>query len=697
MASPRARSGGGQIEMSLNTSDYKAESVCTALLTLGDFWGYQKPKNVKKMEQPILARELSMPEFRPSNKKKTSSAKSKSSRKRTRKRKLSKISPVESTSRERGCVEYWNSCTKEWSKSLWSCTETDLRDSQLNYWSTHWNNTASNSWYTLKTKRYRDLTALSEAGRDRSSSLKTCSPSPPSLWRLITENERQKREGDVKLQAKKKRKQARSQSNKKQKEGEPKPLLRAKKVRVFASGENKILLKQWFGVVRRAYNIAVNIYYEIVDNNKKGRKFESKHYIAYWADRHRLAKDATGRPKMAIDSKTNTICHIVKEKVGHGKSLKNVMRRAEKHNMPHYVKVVPREIRVSGILDFLDAIKSTKAREDEQKIASKEQGDKDGKKPKKSKFKYRSRKDRNQTFEINARDWNAGLDNKKKETTAVIPVLFKKKLGWSKNDPYPDRVDNAVRVSMDKLGRVYCHFLRNVREEANLAPPITSASKHSTCALDPGVRTFQTIYDADGHAVEWGEGDMKTIFYLCRRIDKLQSKMSTRKKTPEDIRKGRKGKSRATYQRRRAFHRLIGKVKNKISEVHRKLALYLCSNYRTILIPKFDVKRMIKKQDRKLNAKTARAMTTWSHYKFRQLLLAKAETMPWCEVVVVNEAYTSKTCGYCGTLNRKLGSSKTFRCSNVECGIVADRDIHASRNILLRYLTTNNLRAQCVA
>jgi transposase len=49
-----------------------------------------------------------------------------------------------------------------------------------------------------------------------------------------------------------------------------------------------------------------------------------------------------------------------------------------------------------------------------------------------------------------------------------------------------------------------------------------------------------------------------------------------------------------------------------------------------------------------------------------------------------SEAYTSKQCGACGTINDRLGSSITFVCSN--CSSVADRDVHAARNVLLRFM-----------
>jgi putative transposase len=50
--------------------------------------------------------------------------------------------------------------------------------------------------------------------------------------------------------------------------------------------------------------------------------------------------------------------------------------------------------------------------------------------------------------------------------------------------------------------------------------------KHHTIALDPGVRTFLTGYDADGKIVEWGTKDMSRIYRLCKAVDDLQSRWS---------------------------------------------------------------------------------------------------------------------------------------------------------------------------
>jgi len=126
------------------------------------------------------------------------------------------------------------------------------------------------------------------------------------------------------------------------------------------------------------------------------------------------------------------------------------------------------------------------------------------------------------------------------------------------------------------------------------------------------------------------------------------------------------------------------KIKNIVKDLHFKLAKYLCSNYNHILLPEFKSQSMVKKKDRKIGSKTARAIMTWSHYTFQQRLLNKAKEFPWVKVFIVTEEFTSKTCGACGKLNDKLGSKKDFACSS--CDFKANRDINGARNILLKFL-----------
>ena len=321
----------------------------------------------------------------------------------------------------------------------------------------------------------------------------------------------------------------------------------------------------------------------------------------------------------------------------------------QKEREPDFVHECPQEIRESAVHQFFMAMHSTKAKEEEQAIRNE--------KKKKSELKFRSKKSTTQSIAFRGRTWN---------NDGKIYKLFSSMKTGKEKLPSKGKLECEVKITKDKIGRFFFCITNEIERKGENKTP---SSFHKTAVLDPGVRTFNSIYDPDGQSIEWGAGDMKQIFFLCRQGDKIQSKLS------EGI----------TTSRRKACHRKLAQIKNKINECHAKLALFLCENYKVILIPKFDVSRMIRKRDRKLHTKTIRSMCTWSHFRFRQTLMAKAECFKGVKVVIVNEAYTSKTCDECGHIHTKLGGNKVFKCP--ECGNIADRDVHAAKNILRRYLT----------
>ncbi|RQD80213.1 MAG: transposase [Methanocalculus sp. MSAO_Arc1] len=51
-----------------------------------------------------------------------------------------------------------------------------------------------------------------------------------------------------------------------------------------------------------------------------------------------------------------------------------------------------------------------------------------------------------------------------------------------------------------------------------------------------------------------------------------------------------------------------------------------------------------------------------------------------CQVVLVNPAQTTQMCSICGTIVKKTLSDRVHTCSH--CGLIMDRDLNASRNIM---------------
>lgn len=178
-------------------------------------------------------------------------------------------------------------------------------------------------------------------------------------------------------------------------------------------------------------------------------------------------------------------------------------------------------------------------------------------------------------------------------------------------------------------------------------------------ALDPGVRTFMTGYSQEA-CFEFGARDIG-------RINRLQYHLRTLKGS----------------RKRKAASRIRKKIKDLVSEVHWKVAKFLCENYNHILIPEFQVSRMVEKKNRKLHKTTVKSMLSWSHYGFRMRLIDQAKKYG-THIWITNESYTSKTCTRCGEINPTLGSSKVFNCS--KCGLTIDRDVGGARNVYIRAL-----------
>jgi putative transposase len=184
-------------------------------------------------------------------------------------------------------------------------------------------------------------------------------------------------------------------------------------------------------------------------------------------------------------------------------------------------------------------------------------------------------------------------------------------------------------------------------------------------ALDPGVRTFQTFYNPEFSGMI-GDGDMGRITRICYHLDSLISKRD-------------RLNSRKKHRINKAIKRMRHKIKDLIDEIHHKTAKFLVDNFDVILLPSFNVSQMVKKGKRKINSKTVRSMLTWAHYKFKCFLKNKCKEFNKV-LLIVNEAYTSKTVSWNGQINYSLGGSKVIK-DKTHC---VPRDINGARNIWVK-------------
>jgi putative transposase len=272
---------------------------------------------------------------------------------------------------------------------------------------------------------------------------------------------------------------------------------------------------------------------------------------------------------------------------------------------------------------------------------------------------YKSKKDKTQIFHIPSKFINF---NKMKFFKSSF-YLHRKMKTWIKN-----KLGNKLTgdLTIQKQGsRYYICVPFTVEKQI-------PQNRFKLVSLDPGVRAFLALWSPEGISGKLGEGIEDEIYELCLRIDDIVSEIAI------------EASKQRRYRLRKRMRKLRTKVTDIVDNLHNQCANFLCSNFETIIIPKFEAGKKASKKGRKINNETVRKMFTLSHGRFMEKLKDVAERMG-THIIECSEEYTSQTCGLCGNLNKKLGSSKVYRCK--ECDYEEDRDINGARNICIKVLT----------
>jgi putative transposase len=223
------------------------------------------------------------------------------------------------------------------------------------------------------------------------------------------------------------------------------------------------------------------------------------------------------------------------------------------------------------------------------------------------------------------------------------------KVKWSRELP---NEPSSVTVIKDAAGRYFLSFV--------VATEITPlAETHSSVGIDLGITDFATF--SSGEKVK----SPKPLKQRLKKLKRLQQKLS----------RTSKGSKRRELARKKVA-RLHGQVKNTRDDFLHQLTSRIIHENQVIVLEDLNVSGMSK------NRKLARAISDLGWRSFRTMLEAKA-LMYGRELRVIDRwTPTSQTCSCCGLRGGKKSLDvREWQCLN--CGAIHDRDVNASKNILV--------------
>ena len=236
-------------------------------------------------------------------------------------------------------------------------------------------------------------------------------------------------------------------------------------------------------------------------------------------------------------------------------------------------------------------------------------------------------------------------------------------------DPLKMSLKNSKRYKNLKIEN-NCDLIKNNNGFFIIIPVAIRRQKVCTenniCGIDPGVRDFCTVYNPD-----------KNVYVYTHKkelLDKLNKKI--------DLLKTFRIKPKLNKNRTRKvkFRKLEMKKSNIVNELHWKTINNLLKHNDIIFYGDIKSHDIVKNgKNKTLN----RNFNDLKFYKFKTRLLYKA-LRNGKKVILTNESYTSQGCSQCGNLWKTLGSAKIYNCE--KCKFICDRDLNASKNILMKGL-----------
>ena len=177
--------------------------------------------------------------------------------------------------------------------------------------------------------------------------------------------------------------------------------------------------------------------------------------------------------------------------------------------------------------------------------------------------------------------------------------------------------------------------------------------------VDLGIKDFAITSDSDVFS------NPKWLRKSEKRLSKLQRDLSRKKKSSNNRAKTRK-----------RLAKLHEKIANQRKDFLHKLSIKLVRENQSIVIEDLKVCNMIK------NRKLSKAISEVSWHEFRVLLEYKTKWYGRELIIAPSNYASSQLCSECGNKSSQTKdlSCRTYICA--VCGMILDRDINASKNLL---------------
>lgn len=424
-------------------------------------------------------------------------------------------------------------------------------------------------------------------------------------------------------------------------------------IKIFPSKKQKQLLDDFINTSRYVSNKAIEQIEKghkphfpslrdllVTSNTKKYNNTyikSSEEIMTLHALKHKLEDS---HEKQAIIEEINTKNKILKEQM-------KLVAFEKNKNLQEFENLTPKEIRANAVQSVCDAYKSAFANLKNGNI-------------KFFKMKYKSKKAPRQTIELAPAciSFNNGV-------LKILPKTFKEECmlrisNKNKKKHKNLRIENNVDV-VRQNGNYFVHILKVVDKKEK------KTQEHTICGIDPGVRTFATVYS-------YTTKDNEHTSDICVRDYEHRVDLLKKLNNKKDQIMARRG------VRKKQYTKIEKKKKNIVDCLHWNTINHVLQHNDIVFYGD------IKSQDitkGNLNKQLNRDFNDLKFYIFKTRLKYKASVLQK-HVIFLNESYTTKTCSSCGKMNDNVGSKKVFSCSS--CNLVTGRDLNASKNILMKGL-----------